>query len=59
MAAKSGMRNVQRIDHHHFHGWLVCLKRAGTRHERYLDAPAATKVQRCGTLSDEVAGDAP
>jgi hypothetical protein len=29
-------RNVQRVDHHHFHGWHVCLKRAGQRHERYF-----------------------
>jgi hypothetical protein len=30
------MRNVQRVDHHHFHGWQVCLKRAGERHEHYF-----------------------
>jgi hypothetical protein len=29
-------RNVQRVDHHHFHGWQVCLKRAGERHEHYF-----------------------
>lgn len=29
-------RNVQRVDHHHFHGWLVSLKRAGKRHQRYF-----------------------
>lgn len=34
MAARR--RNVQRIDHHHFHGWLVSLMRAGVRHERYF-----------------------
>ena len=28
--------NVQRVDHHDFHGWLVCLKRAGRRYERYF-----------------------
>jgi hypothetical protein len=37
--------NVARVDHHHFHGWHVCLKRAGQRHERYFhdrrDARAA------------------
>jgi len=30
------MRNVQRVDHHYFHGWHVCLKRAGQRYERYF-----------------------
>jgi len=33
MPAKSRMRNVQRVDRHHFHGWHVCFKRAGDRHE--------------------------
>lgn len=28
--------NVQRVDHHHFHGFVVRLKRAGKRHERYF-----------------------
>jgi len=30
------MRNVTRVDHHHFHGWQVCLKRGGQRHQRYF-----------------------
>ncbi len=28
--------NVQRIDHHDFHGWLVRLKRAGRSYTRYF-----------------------
>jgi len=40
MPAKSRMRNIQRVDHHHFHGWHVCFKRAGTRHEKsFRDDP--------------------
>ena len=27
------MRNVRRVDHHYFHGWHVCLKRAGKLHK--------------------------
>lgn len=47
MPAKSRMRNVQRVDHHHFHGWLVCLKRAGLRHERYFsDEPGRRSALR-------------
>lgn len=34
--AEGRRRNVQRVDHHHFHGWLVSLKRGGKRHERYF-----------------------
>jgi hypothetical protein len=30
----AGMRNVTRVDHHHFHGWQVCLKHGGQRHQR-------------------------
>jgi hypothetical protein len=28
--------NVRRVDHHDFHGWGVCLKRAGKRRQRYF-----------------------
>lgn len=30
------MHNIQRVDHHDFHGWHVCLKRAGKRYEVYI-----------------------
>ena len=30
------LRNVQRVDHHHFHGWHVCLKRAGQPYEQHF-----------------------
>jgi len=36
MASHPRPRNVQRVDHHDFHGWHVCLKRAGRRHEQYF-----------------------
>lgn len=43
----AGMRNVTRVDHHHFHGWQVCLKRGGQRVQRYFadegDARAALR----------------
>ena len=34
--AEGRRRNVQRVDHHHFHGWLVRLKRAGRNYEHYF-----------------------
>jgi hypothetical protein len=33
---QASMRNVQRVDHHDFHGWHVCFKRAGRRDDRYF-----------------------
>ena len=33
-------RNIRRVDHHHFHGWIASLKRQGRRYERYFkDSP--------------------
>lgn len=44
-------RNVQRVDHHDFHGWLVCLKRAGRRYERFF----RDKTDRKATLGRALA----
>jgi len=30
------LQNVQRVDHHYFHGWRVCITRQGQRYERYF-----------------------
>ena len=61
MASHPRPRNVQRVDHHDFHGWHVCLKRAGQRHERYLsdrsDAQAA--LGRALRWRDEMAASLP
>jgi hypothetical protein len=54
-------RNVQRVDRHDFHGWLVCLKRGGRRHEQYFtdrhDGQAA--LRRALRWRDEVAASLP
>lgn len=44
-------RNVQRVDHHHFHGWLVCLKRAGKRRERYFHDRGDRMTALAGALA--------
>jgi hypothetical protein len=36
LAGHQQRRNVVRVDHHDFHGWHVCLKRAGQRYGRYF-----------------------
>jgi hypothetical protein len=36
LAGHQQRRNVMRVDHHDFHGWYVCLKRAGQRYGRYF-----------------------
>lgn len=54
-------RNVQRVDHHHFRGWLVSLKRAGERYERYFrDQDSRTAaLSRAVAWRDETAAKLP
>ena len=49
-ARSADERNVRRVDHHHFHGWLVRLKRAGTRHERYFHDQGDRKAARARAI---------
>jgi len=61
MPAKSKSRNIQRVDHHHFHGWLVCLKRAGVRHSRYFrdDPDGKSSLAAATHWRDEMAETLP
>jgi hypothetical protein len=53
--------NVQRVDHHYFHGWHVSLKRAGRRYERYFNdgTDRAAALQRALRWRDRMAATLP
>jgi hypothetical protein len=61
MASRPLTRNVQRVDHHDFHGWHVCLKRAGQRYERYFteQGDASAALRRARRWRDEMAASLP
>ena len=53
--------NVQRVDHNDFHGWHVCLKRAGKRYETYVKDSGDPKAALARALRwrDRVAATLP
>jgi hypothetical protein len=61
MASRRSARNLQRVDHHDFYGWHVCLKRAGRRYERYFSDQGDAKDARERALAwrDEMVATLP
>jgi hypothetical protein len=55
------MCNVVRVDHHDFHGWHVCLKRAGQRYGRYFRDAGNSRaaLARAIRWRDDLAGRLP
>ena len=56
-----GRTNITRVDHHHFHGWHVALKRGGERVERYFHdrGNRAAALERARIWRDQVASRLP